>query len=112
MSTAHAWPPALFGTWPGDATHCGTRRVPCRCRYAIAHLLSMVGREPCCGRGAQAGNCSATELPEHRVLRAGVEPATCRLGGDNRLCFGPQQEESSRSWGAVGTRTRTARLAP
>jgi hypothetical protein len=50
----------------------------------------------------QSGNCSATELPEHEALRAGLEPATCRLGGDNRSRSGPQQDETSRSWGAVG----------
>jgi hypothetical protein len=33
-----------------------------------------------------------TELPEHEALRAGLEPATCRLGVDNRNRSGPQQE--------------------
>jgi hypothetical protein len=32
------------------------------------------------------------------VLRAGVEPATCRLGVDNRNRSGPQQGVTSRSW--------------
>ena len=42
------------------------------------------------------------------MLRAGVEPASCRLGVDNRTRSGPQQQISSRSWRAVGLRSRTA----
>ena len=36
-------------------------------------------------------DCSTTELPEHTGLRAGLEPATVRLGVDNRTRSGPQQ---------------------
>jgi hypothetical protein len=32
------------------------------------------------------------------MLRAGLEPATCRLGVDNRNRSGPQQSVTSRSW--------------
>jgi hypothetical protein len=39
----------------------------------------------------QSGTALPTELPEHEALRAGLEPATCRLGGDNRIRSGPQQ---------------------
>jgi hypothetical protein len=42
------------------------------------------------------------------MLQAGVEPASCRLGVDNRTRSGPQQQMSSRSWRAVGLRSRTA----
>ena len=43
------------------------------------------------------------------MLRAGIEPATCRLGADNRIRSGPQRwGRSSRSWSAIGTRSRTA----
>jgi len=46
--------------------------------------------EYCCGRGVQTGLLChwATGAPE---LRAGLEPATCRWGVDNRTCSGPQQ---------------------
>ena len=40
----------------------------------------------------QPGTALPTELPEHKALRAGLEPATCRLGVDNRSRSGPQQE--------------------
>jgi hypothetical protein len=32
----------------------------------------------------QPGTALPTELPEHDALRAGLEPATCRIGVDNR----------------------------
>jgi hypothetical protein len=40
----------------------------------------------------QPGTALPTELPEHEALRAGLEPATCRLGVDNRSRSGPQQD--------------------
>src|SRR5215210_6200772 len=40
----------------------------------------------------QPGTALPAELPEHEALRAGLEPATCRLGVDNRNRSGPQQE--------------------
>jgi hypothetical protein len=41
---------------------------------------------------SQPGTALPTELPEHEALRAGLEPATCRLGVDNRNRSGPQQQ--------------------
>src|SRR6478736_2922397 len=40
---------------------------------------------------SRTGDCSTTELPEHTVSRAGIEPATRRLRRDNRSRSGPQQ---------------------
>ncbi len=60
----------------------------------------MTGSSPARGDGeataavvvVQPGTALPTELPEHEALRAGLEPATCRLGVDNRNRSGPQQK--------------------
>src|SRR5690348_5132812 len=63
----------------------------------------------CCGRvGAARNDCSATELPEHSELRAGLEPATCPSEGITGSA--PARSRMSRRGRGMqsGTRIRTA----
>jgi hypothetical protein len=71
-------PERLPGALPENRSASARSRRSCAC--VPAAVVS-----------AQTGTALPTELPEHEELRAGLEPATCRVRGDNRTCFGPQQ---------------------
>ena len=82
----------------------GALRGSIRAAIVEADLGALTAAVVVCGR-----NRSATELPGHEMPRAGLEPATCRLGVDNRNR--PARSRVSRRGRGMRTapRRRTAR---
>ncbi len=117
-STAHAKPPAEFGTWPepGIGADCGTRLVPIRFRYDItspfrgheprsrSRAKLRLGREPgaeALERGDEGLDLVLRVLAERRRVHRELEVDLVRAVGDPQL----EPRRRQRGVGAHGAPT-------